>query len=311
MKSGFEKDLYTILGVAPHASQEEIRTAYLSRARILHPDRLNYKQQPEEWKKANDMLAEVNEAYAILRNVSDRVQYDGYRASQQQQRQAESSPATGRQESPSTPFEQDAPTHGYAFFGDLPKDVQSRLLKRQENKNESQFQYKTASIIRNYVYIAALLAWFVYLFASADSARWEEDTVYWYAGITFVVGTLIGHNCVTIRRWRKATLKPCFYITPLYFIRTNYDMVSFWPIWMLRDVNVTHNYKNGIYQGSTVAFTLGDHNHTVTLRSKGWVDLMFKRLKTYDAQLRAAISNGDYKYVFENDDFTSVPTFLL
>jgi hypothetical protein len=304
IKTGFEKDLYTILGVAPHATQEEIRAAYLSRARILHPDRFNYKQQPQEWKKANDMLSELNEAYALLRNETDRAQYDDYRTGKPQ---SEPSPSTS-QHAPSPPAADNVEIKsGYAVFDKLPENVQSRLLKRQQNKGEDQFQTKMGSVAWNYVFIVVLLSWFIYLFGNVDGERWKEESVYWYAGITFVVGTLIGRNCVTILRWRKAKLKPYFYITPLYFIRTYYDMVLFWPIWMLEDINVTHNHKNGMYQNSTVIFILDNNKHTVTLSSKGQVEAMFNCLRTFDVRLRTALANGNRKYLSDNNDFYQVP----
>ena len=306
MKYSCEKDFYAIVGVAPDATEEEIRSAYLSRARILHPDRFNFKQQPQDWKKANDMLAELNEAYMVLRNASDRAQYDDFRSGEKQPRPTPSS-APSQSASATAPFEHNEPKSGYAIFDKLSERIQLRLLKRQENKGEDQFQVEMESIAWNYVYICVLLLWFIYLFANVNGERWTEDTVYWYAGITFVAGALIGRNCVTIVRWKKAKLKPYFYITPLYFIRTHYDMVLFWPIWMLKNVSVTHNYKNGCYQSSTVVLNLGNSNHTVKLYSKGQVDFMFERIKTYEVRLRTALANSNNKYISDNDDFYQVP----
>lgn len=66
MEQHFEKDLYSILGVAINATQEEIREAYLARVRILHPDRFDKQRQPMDWQIANQMLQELNHAYFIL-----------------------------------------------------------------------------------------------------------------------------------------------------------------------------------------------------------------------------------------------------
>ena len=67
-----EQDPYAILGVPPNATDKEIRKAYISRCKVLHPDRFDPKTQPKEWAQANEMHAELNRAYATLRNASPR-----------------------------------------------------------------------------------------------------------------------------------------------------------------------------------------------------------------------------------------------
>lgn len=57
------RDPYEVLGVKQNASQDEIRTAYLTLVKKYHPD----KYQDTDLKElANDRLKEVNEAYDIL-----------------------------------------------------------------------------------------------------------------------------------------------------------------------------------------------------------------------------------------------------
>ena len=254
MKRALEKDFYSILGVSPDATVEEMRYAYLARARVIHPDRFNSEQQAQDWKKANEMLAELNEAYSILRNATSRAQYDSVRAGKQHQ-QTHTPHHTAQQQPeppPSPAFELGELTPGQVAFANLPKNVQACLLKRQQNKGEDQFQVKLSSLVRNYAFIVILQCWYWYLFADANGAKWEDDTLLWYAGFTLAVSGLIGLNCVTISRWAKARLKPYFYITPIYFIKTDFDIVSFRPIWTLKDVAVTHFHKNGSYKNSHV-----------------------------------------------------------
>jgi hypothetical protein len=310
MKRAPEKDLYSILGVSPDATAEEMRDAYLARTRVIHPDRFDSRQQPQDWKKANEMLAELNEAYSILRNATSRAEYDSLRAGRQQ-RQPPPPPPPRAQQQPEPPpppaFELGELTPGQAAFASLPKNVQTRLLKRQQNKGEDQFQVKLSSVVWNYVFIAVLLCWYWYLFADADGAKWKDDTLLWYAGFTLAVGGLIGRNCVTIRRWAKARLKPYFYVTPVYFLKTEFDIVSFRPIWTLKDVAVTHNYKNGAYQDSDVVLKFDGYNESLSLSSKEQVETLFNRMRTYDTRLRAAYANRDQDYFLNNDDFHRVP----
>lgn len=75
------KDYYAILGVAKHASQDDIQAAYRKLARKYHPD---INQAPE----AEDKFKEIGEAYEVLKDTEKRGLYDQYgtdwKAAQQQ-----------------------------------------------------------------------------------------------------------------------------------------------------------------------------------------------------------------------------------
>jgi hypothetical protein len=302
-----EKDLYSILGVSADATAEEMREAYFARTRVIHPDRFDPQRQPRDWKKANEMLRELNEAYSILGDATSRAQYDDLRAGEQQ-RQRHPPPSEREREPPvPPPFEMGELTPGQAAFGNLPKNVQSRLLKRQQNKGEDQFQIKLSSVLWNYVFIGVLLCWFGYLFADADGAKWRGDTLFWYGVITLAVGALIGRNCVTISTCAMAKLKPYFYVTPIYFVKTEFDIVSFRPIWTLTDVAVTHNHKNGSYRNSDVVLKFDGYSESLSLSSKEQVQTLFDSMRTYDTRLRAAYASQDQGYFLNNDDFYGVP----
>ncbi len=61
---------YKVLGVQRTASKEEVKAAFVALSKKYHPD-LNPKLP-----SANNSFVEINEAYSILSNVSQRQQYD-------------------------------------------------------------------------------------------------------------------------------------------------------------------------------------------------------------------------------------------
>lgn len=68
------KDYYSILGVSEKASQDEIRYYFRKLAMKYHPDR---NLGNEQW--ADEKFKEINEAYAVLVDVSKRQGYDRMR----------------------------------------------------------------------------------------------------------------------------------------------------------------------------------------------------------------------------------------
>ncbi len=63
--------LYDVLGVSPDASGAQIRDAYRERARVAHPDRRS--EQPHGGGRS---MADLNEAYRVLRDPGRRAVYD-------------------------------------------------------------------------------------------------------------------------------------------------------------------------------------------------------------------------------------------
>lgn len=64
------KDYYKIMGIAPDASDKEIKRAYRKFAMKYHPDR--NRDDPNSVEK----LKEINEAYHVLGNHSRKMVYD-------------------------------------------------------------------------------------------------------------------------------------------------------------------------------------------------------------------------------------------
>ena len=71
-----EPNLYDVLGVARDASGAEIREAYRERARVAHPDRQSAGRIGADGSGGGRSMADLNEAYRVLRDPGRRAQYD-------------------------------------------------------------------------------------------------------------------------------------------------------------------------------------------------------------------------------------------
>lgn len=74
----FEENYYAILGVEADSTQEEIRRAYLSLAKRLHPDR--FPNDPDQRAIAQKEFAKVTRAHDVVGDPERRNEYDTLRS---------------------------------------------------------------------------------------------------------------------------------------------------------------------------------------------------------------------------------------
>ncbi len=85
-------DYYAQLGVEPAADQDTIRSAYIERARRLHPDAQSV-GTIEEARRERELQA-LNEAWNVLKDAARRAAYDETRAKERPQEEAPPTPTT-------------------------------------------------------------------------------------------------------------------------------------------------------------------------------------------------------------------------
>ena len=112
-----QKDYYNILGVDRDASQQAIKEAYRKLAFQYHPDR---NTDPV----ATEKMKDINEAYAVLSNVSKRKEYDLLRSqygsfAYERFRQSHTTDDIFRGSDIDQIFEEFARTFGFRSFGDI------------------------------------------------------------------------------------------------------------------------------------------------------------------------------------------------
>jgi len=66
---------YDTLGIAPTSTTQEVRKAYLRRARALHPDR-QLDRPPAEARMAEQAMQQVNVAWNVLSDPAKKAEYD-------------------------------------------------------------------------------------------------------------------------------------------------------------------------------------------------------------------------------------------
>ena len=279
-----------MLGASPGAAPEELRRAWLLRTRVLHPDRWDPRTHPVEWEHAGRMLAELNEAYEILRDPARRARYDAALP-------VEDEDDEWRPDS----FPHAAFHAGHASFADLPPATRRRLLDRQAGRIEDQFRVRTGDVRPHYLVLALFPIWAAQLLFAAFERRWTAGEWLWQIVLTAGVALLAARSLEILLRWRRAALKPYFYFTPLYLIRTVLDEVRFWPIRDVLRCDVQRRRR-----GTTLDVAMEHGTESIPLPRPNHAATITELIHLWSGDLRHAERTGDHAYLAAHDDFLGV-----
>jgi hypothetical protein len=318
-----QRNYYGILGVSLDATHSDIRSSYYSRARVIHPDRFDPINQRKEWDKANEMLAELNEAYSVLRNPQRRSEYDaemGYRRTAEsrhnetrtaenpaetESKQEEYQPPMPSTETPDEDSEEERTSHrgpAHVGFGSLPSEIKAKLLDRQSGRGRH-LAWRTKTLRMPFGLLIFAIGWTVAVFYLTNDYRWTGNQTVAYGGITIVSGLVCWHGVMGIWKWKQSPLKAYVFLTPLYFIKTTFDDIWYWRLGQLVELVPVNHYRNGSYSHTTVTFIFDEGKESIGIQSIPLLQDLIEKLKTWGDQSRAAFQNRDWDYFVRHDDF--------
>lgn len=296
------KTLYDVLGIPQNANADQVRRAYVVRTKLMHPDRFNPVSQAEAWALANELLSELNDAYAVLRDSSKRATYDLTLRAQSAGSQPtnNSTPSDAAKEDPIVDRQA-----GWADFQTLHPNIQQKLLARVGGKNNKQFALNLSGIAGNYFWVFVVSFWFIVIFFSpVTNIPWRGGDLHWRIGITgFVAFVLAKHMNVIITSGRSK-LGAFLIVTPLYILKTHLDQIWYWPIWTLTGLEFHRNPKGTNSNRTTAHLTFGSAVEMITL-SSGENGELFKNavlasLERFDQALK---EQNVQQFFVEHDDF--------
>src|SRR5690606_9477685 len=91
-----------------------------------------------------------------------------------------------------------------------------------------------------------------------------------------------------------------------YFIETDFDRVSWRPLWELKDLSVMYKYESGSYQHFLVTHSFGDKSRSFTLKSKRGVRECIETIGQHQQRLAQAVMQDDVQFLMAHNDLAGV-----
>lgn len=312
-----QRDPYSVLGVNRDAGEVEIRKAYHKLARLLHPDKFDRNEDPRAWEDAHEAFKAIAEAYSVLRDPGQRSKIDRNYANT---RNSQSRPNPSRPKKPrSSPDTQEKSTakstpkihplrSGCVVLNDLPPNIERRIIDRQNGVSQDQVSLSTGNLTRSLVLTLVFLLWFPGLALFKSGQHWNGWAIVWTLGTTLTLAALSMKSVRDILVNVVSPLRSRIYVTRLYIISTTATEVSWWPLYLLRDFDVTHHYHGDNYTHSTLLLDVLESRLSFTIfsDSESKVERFIRTLQKQYSIFMAAAKRSDSKYFIENDDFADL-----
>ena len=172
------KDYYRILGVSPSACLTDIRRAYRVQAVRWHPD-MHVGESPEMIRIAEYRFKEVNEAYSVLSDPTQRSNYDYFRAKRASAPRPQTCPQAGAQPHSQSWTYSRAQTNAYAHTQQTRAKASANARQQQSNATYSQSSKSGIAdfwrtTLQGFAIAAAVLFYVVFPF-SLVGGYWDTD----------------------------------------------------------------------------------------------------------------------------------------
>lgn len=303
---------YALLSIAPDASPQEIRRAYIRISRIIHPDRFDAAKQYDDWKQANEMLRRINTAYETLKDPQKRARYDrenGFRNRGTQPQSAKTGPAQRNAARAARPQPGPDPTQrlsaGSKPFEKLPPALRNKLYQRERGRLRDHYYVQIDQAAPHYLKAGVLLLWMCFAFFSAAGTEWSAVQ----AGGFFILHLLsflyFSQQLVWLIKWHRSKLSSSLYITPLYVVKTHHDMVYWWPVTSIQNIRITNG---GGYYFNTTMLNL-HYKNEVARFSVAPVQIArncVQAVYSYKNKADQAVKTFAYDYIHSNNDFQNI-----
>lgn len=178
------------------------------------------------------------------------------------------------------------------------------MLVRQNEGLSDQFSFPTRRLLYTYLFIGLLCLWFAIVISEATAGRWSDQTVVLYICISAAVGAFLAQSIFAVYKWKKSAIRPRFYVSQLYFIRTHFDFVEWFPILFLKRVYTTHHLTNGSYRYSTVDLQVDSGIISFTIVGREQAELAVALIQEYARVAKQAIEDKNSAYFTKYDDFS-------
>lgn len=225
---------YSVLGVSPSATFEEITKAYKKRLKIVHPDRFDVRTQPDEWSQANKMLQELNEAYDwIKKNHSD----DNSTSDKEKTAYKET-----RNESTSNKSTDHKESEGYKRSEPHRKGITRTSVLNLTNthihfinslfKDRNNLKILTPNIyVKSSILIVSsgIICLMFSIFIGSNTLAKDDFT--FYVILTLIATFFATKYGIFTYKYLRSRVKPCVLFTPMYFIHIDFNEIVFGYEW--------------------------------------------------------------------------------
>lgn len=306
------KDYYSILRISKNASQDEIRKSYLLLSKMFHPDKFNPINNPDEWKKSNEIFQELNEAYSILKDSASRAKYDNS-TSQGYKNESKSTSSNYSNQSNSTKsnygnisYNYKKNSHRTVLFDTLPSKIKDRIINLVNNKRNDSIILSKSKSINHWIGCILSISLFIYNFVSTYSNKWELDEAGIHILINLISSAWFTFHLYYLIIFFKSPLRKGLYITDVYFIKANYDRLIINWLLDMSDFKMTHHSKNNSYQYTSVKISFPKASYSFTLNSYTIATNLLNHINYSNKKVTFLIQNNDWSALSELDDFASI-----